>query len=105
MMNINHVKIGCVKLDRILTKVGCTNRPYSTKCHNGPDFSRRCCKPQVYVHQFEWPLICEENLAPKRLTTGFTVLFIFAAVACSAASYAQEVPSCRVAWNDLGARG
>ena len=45
-------------------------------------------------------------MAPKRPTTGVTVLFIFAAVACLAApTYAQEVPGCRDAWNDLGARG
>jgi hypothetical protein len=41
-------------------------------------------------------------MVPKRPTTGFTVLFI----ACLAApTYAQEVPGCRNAWNDLGARG
>src|SRR6516165_9295113 len=47
---------------------------------------------------------CEENMAPKRSIA--TVLFIFAAIACLAApTYAQELPGCRDAWNDLGARG
>jgi hypothetical protein len=45
-------------------------------------------------------------MVPKRPTTGVAVLFIFAAVAClTAPTYAQEVPGCRDAWDDLGARG